>query len=114
MVALGNSIPVNKLEIPSGFMLGGRVWSVECVDNLVNNYNADGAMRESQCKIKLQGNNNAWPQNDDHIEHVFFHEIIHSILFAMGEKDLGGDEKFVDSFASNLHQIFKTAIYEGD
>lgn len=41
-------------------------------------------------------------------EQTYLHEVVHAILFTMG--DAGPhDEKFVDGFASLLHQYINTA-----
>lgn len=48
------------------------------------------------------------------MEHAFFHELIHCILFALGQNELSEDEAFVDTFAGLLHQALKTATYEAD
>lgn len=38
--------------------------------------------------------------------HVFYHELVHAILFMMGEED--HDERFVDGFAWYLEQYLNT------
>jgi hypothetical protein len=42
------------------------------------------------------------------VEHTFYHEKVHWILFAMGEDELRTNEKFVDMFAFLLHQADTT------
>lgn len=42
--------------------------------------------------------------------HIFAHELVHSILDAMGHR-LNKDEAFVDSFSGLLHQALSTAKY---
>ena len=42
-------------------------------------------------------------------EQTFCHELVHSILFAMGKPVSDHDELFVDAFATFLHQYLKTA-----
>jgi Zn-dependent peptidase ImmA (M78 family) len=39
-------------------------------------------------------------------EATLLHEIVHGILYHMGS-ELNGNEKFVEGFASGLHQVFK-------
>jgi hypothetical protein len=46
------------------------------------------------------------------MEHAFYHELVHCILFALGKNELSEDESFVDTFAGLLHQAMKTATYE--
>ena len=52
--------------------------------------------------------------NQQIMEHAFFHELVHCILFSLGKNELSEDEAFVDTFAGLLHQAMKTATYEAD
>ena len=45
--------------------------------------------------------------NEQLQEQVLYHEIVHFILFVMGEPELRDNEKFVDVFAHLLHQALK-------
>ena len=42
--------------------------------------------------------------------HVYYHEVVHCILDAMGHK-LYSDEAFVDNFAGLLQQVLETSKY---
>lgn len=41
-------------------------------------------------------------------EQVFFHELVHFILYYMGEEELNNNEKFVDMFGQLLYQAMTT------
>jgi hypothetical protein len=41
----------------------------------------------------------------------YFHELVHFILYVMSEDELRCNEKFVETFAYNLHQALKTSEY---
>ena len=45
-------------------------------------------------------------QNQEEMEHTFFHELMHCILFADGQSD--HDEAYVDRMGGFLHQIVRT------
>ena len=58
---------------------------------------------------KYKTSKNRWLKyKDDIIEHTFYHELVHCILFNMGELKLYENERFVDSFGGILHQIMLT------
>ena len=40
---------------------------------------------------------------------VYYHELVHWILFIMGKDDLNADEEFIDLFGHLLYQAIKTA-----
>ena len=74
------------------FKLAGMTWEVIATDmpDL-------GASNPDLCKIlinkKLTGQDR---------EVTFYHELVHAILFTMGERD--HDERFVEGFAQLLYQ----------
>jgi len=92
------------MRIPKTFMLGGQTITVETKDKIDNNPDIDGQAMYSAGKIlilsKLKG---------DYRDFVFIHELIHHILNSMNEDKLKKNEKFVDLFATFLHQYMKTA-----
>ena len=46
--------------------------------------------------------------SDDTVEHTFYHELVHAILFNMGEMKLYSNERFVDAFGGMLQQYMST------
>jgi len=46
--------------------------------------------------------------NKTFTEQTFFHELVHAILFGMGQ--INHDETFVDAFGSLMHQYERTKI----
>ncbi len=45
---------------------------------------------------------------------TFHHELVHFILYSMGEVELRNNEKFVATFSGLLHQSLATAVYKGE
>ena len=92
------------MRIPKTFMLGGQTITVETKDKIDNNPDIDGQAMYSAGKIqilsKLKG---------DYRDFVFTHELIHHVLNSMNEDKLKKNEKFVNLFATFLHQYMKTA-----
>lgn len=61
--------------------------------------------------IKILPKTESHPRTEDAIEATFYHELIHWILYMMGEDELKSNEKFIDNFSGLLHQFYKTAKY---
>jgi Zn-dependent peptidase ImmA (M78 family) len=45
---------------------------------------------------------------EEMVEHTFFHELVHALLYATTRPKLSDDEKFVDSLGAALHQYEQT------
>ena len=48
-------------------------------------------------------------RNRDHLEHVYFHELAHALLQAIGQPKLASNEAIVDALGGALHQYEKTS-----
>lgn len=89
------------MKIPKSFQLGGTVWAVEHVDQLVGAY---GTTTPQDAKVRLLKSLNKQVK-----EQTLCHEIVHCILYSMGKPTHEHDEVFVDGFATFLHQYMKSA-----
>lgn len=97
--------------IPEEFSLGGMTYRVEGVEEM--GHGAEyGCMDPGVNKIYLSETWHGKSVSPERKEEVFFHELTHAVLDAMGKEDLNGDEEFVDSFAVLLHQALKTGGYK--
>jgi hypothetical protein len=88
------------MRIPKSYQLGAITWVVEQVDPLLNAY---GACYAGLAKVQLDKTLSLQIK-----EQTFCHELVHSILYAMGKPTTDHDEVFVDGFAAFLHQYLKT------
>ena len=89
------------MVIPKTFQLAGIKWAVKENPHLVNM----GECHSQKGIIYLKPDPN---YTESVKEQTYLHEVVHAILFTMG--DVGPhDEKFVDGFASLLHQYVNTA-----
>ena len=61
------------------------------------------------CTITLQKDTPEFPISRTALEHTYCHEMVHWILYSMGEEELRENEKFVDLFGGFLHQILNTS-----
>lgn len=100
-LATGNSgKPFQSSIIPTSFYLGGLQIDVTYDENLYKNRKIVGEARypsQSICLDSVVLNKQLTEQN-------YFHELTHWILYMMNEDDLRNNEKFVDVFATFLHQ----------
>jgi len=89
--------------IPKTFNLGGQKITVKTVKQIGNYNTCDGMATYNKQLIELLSTNEG-----DYKEFVFFHELVHHILNQCGEDKLRVNEKFVNQFATFLHQAIKT------
>ena len=95
------------LNIPKSFEIGGNKIIVE-IDDKHNTAENHGACWLGAGRIVLRTNSNGDKFSADYMSTVFYHELVHLILDVMNEYDLSKNEKFVDVFATLLHQFNKT------
>ncbi len=101
------------MKIPKSFKLLGQEIVVKYKKNLSNKHNSWGKAYYDRNEIELQDNKYDEGLPDIKIEEVFYHELVHFILYSAGEHELKNNEKFVDVFSGLLHQALTTAVYEG-
>ena len=99
-----------RLTIPETFMLLGHTYTVKLFPPDQWPYDPDvyGWSEKEERWIHICDE----PKARSTVEHTFFHELAHHVLWSMGRDDLSDDEPFVDMVGGLLHQAFKTA--DGD
>ena len=98
--------------IPQKFKLFGRTINVMYDKSILQKDDHIGQACYKEDKIKILPNTESYKMKNYQIEQIFMHELIHFILEAMNENELRINEKFVDIFASLLHQAINT--FEGE
>lgn len=99
------------IKLPKTFQLHGQTYKVQ------HSRAPKGETPESVAEYAGLSNRYkglCWVSTDGHPdsqERVFYHELTHLILFHLGQNKANKDEKFVDGFASLLHQFLKTRKY---
>ena len=106
------SMKLNTINVPRELMLGGKVFRIVTDSELTHREGANGDIHWERGIIRLQPALEGVQNAGDDIERVFFHELTHGVLLAMGRRTLAGDEEFVEGFANCLHQALKTARYD--
>jgi len=92
--------PFESTIIPKSFWLGGLQIDVSFDENLYKNRKIVGEARYPSQSITLD----SVTLSKQLTEQNYFHELTHWILYMMNEDDLRNNEKFVDVFATFLHQ----------
>ena len=107
------------MKIPKSFKLAGQTIRVQFESKIRGSKRDNGSEVEviglaeyDANRIRLQKTAGGKIMPQDKIEQAFMHELIHHLLSVMGENKLSGNEKFVDTFASLLHQALTTMEYE--
>lgn len=103
---------LTPLRIPRAIWLHAQRIDVEEAPTLMFQEDNLGHAAYREYKIRLQRNEQAYPRPQYSIEQAYLHELVHWILHTMGEEELRSNEKFIDVFASLLHQALVMAEYD--
>lgn len=87
------------MNIPKSIQLMGKTIKVKENAKSVRNRNNFGEADLNNLTIKISGK-----YSRVQVEHTFFHELVHQILWVMQEEELNANEKFVDMLGGLLHQ----------
>jgi len=90
------------MKIPKKFKLCGQTITIEYSDTIIKDEQAHGLSLFEKNKIILESK-----RNRERTEQTYIHELVHFILYNINN-DLGGDEKFVDIFATMLHHAMNS------
>lgn len=94
--------------IPKTFRLTNRKYTVERMSPEIS----EELKKHGDCDrvtgvIRLEKTNCL-----ESLEHTFFHELVHAMLWGTTKPELSDKEDFVDSLAAQLHQYMQT--HKGD
>lgn len=106
---------LDKNNLPISFQIGGHDWTIKydkTLDHLSSNV---GETHFREKSIILQPSTESQPRHFSDLEHSLFHELLHVALNELYETELNNNEKFVETLAGSLYQMFKTMKFkEGD
>lgn len=98
------------VKIPSAYKVGGQPMEVRmverCDDNAMGICHVCAGYIEIADKVFKDDKQSAGSKTNS-----FYHELTHSILATMGEKELNENEKFVCSFSSFLNEAMAAAVF---
>lgn len=98
-----------KNIIPDKFSIGGVEINIKHVENEMNGNNF-GSTHPFTAEIKIQNVCNNIPIAQSQKCQTFWHEVVHLILDAMGEKqeDNAENERFVTCFSNFLNEVMQS------
>ena len=99
-----------RIAIPETFQLLGHTYTVKLIPAADWPYDQDvyGWSDKEERWIHICDE----PRARSTVEHTFFHELAHHMLWCLGRDSLSDDETFVDLLGGLLHQSFRSA--QGD
>lgn len=100
-----------KVKIPKRFKLFGSTTNIVWDNDRMNATDKYGEHDYSRQRITLATTHGSNALAKDKIIDTYYHEKVHAILIAMGERELNNNEKFVDVFGKLLRQSDETAEY---
>ena len=101
---------MNYTKIPSKYEVGGQEIEVRHVERCDDNVFGNCFVGAGYIKIADIVNKDD-KQSDSSKINTFYHELTHSILDTMNEKELSNNEKFVCCFAGFLTGAMKNAYF---
>ena len=89
------------------FELIGKTFRVIDDNKYLTDKKLLGEFRGDKCVIAMRSE--AFKRNPGQIYvHTFYHELVHALMYSMGEGKLGRNEKFVDILSGLIQQFVKT------
>lgn len=95
-----------EFKIPNEFTVGGQDIKVQLVNRIPYNV-GEACLSTGTIKIALT-NGSEEINTESYNLNTFLHEVTHTILDTMGEKELSSNEKFVSTFSSFLTEAIRT------
>lgn len=90
------------------FYLGAVKWCVKVDNDKLNDREAYGTSDYNTSTILLQEKSRGHSRETSAVQQTLYHEVVHAILFTLGEYELGENEKFVQQFSLLIHQFENT------
>lgn len=97
-------------KIPNEFSVGGQRIKVRNVERCSENTIGECSVAAGYVEIADKFNKDE-SQSEDSKINTFYHELTHTILDTMGEKELSSNEKFVCCFSSFLTEALQAAYF---
>lgn len=94
--------------IPDQIQVGGQDVKVEFVETIEGGLL--GECMISSGYLKIANNGKGYTQSNTSKLNTFVHECVHLILDTMGESEMSGNERFVNSFAGYATEIIRSIL----
>lgn len=97
--------------IPKQFTVGYKTYKVEMVPIITDNsMQIYGQFDPKTDTISIAQTVDGVKVSEKDKLATFYHELIHAVLYAMGEHELNNDERFIEGFSTFLTQFNLTRI----
>lgn len=96
------------MYIPDQIQVGGQDVKVEFVETIEGG--SLGECMISSGYLKIANNGKGYTQSNTSKLNTFVHECVHLILDTMGESEMSGNERFVNSFAGYATEIIRSIL----
>lgn len=97
-------------KIPSKYRVGGQEVEVRRPERCEDNAMGMCYLYAGRIEIAQKVNKDETQAESSKVN-TFYHELVHSILDTMGEKELSANEKFVNCFSSFLCEAMDKAYF---
>ena len=97
-------------KIPTHYQVGGATIEVRMVERCSDNTIGETCLASGYVEIADKHSKDD-KQSDGSKVNTFYHELTHTILDTMGEKELSQNEKFVCCFSSFLTEAMANAYF---
>lgn len=99
---------MSEITLPKRIQVGGQDIEVKLVETIEGG--SLGECMTSSGYIKIANNGKGYTQSETSKLNTFVHECVHAILDTMGESEMSGNERFVNSFAGYATEILRSII----
>lgn len=95
-----------KTKLPKQYTVGGQIMTIREVERITDEKLGQCCVAEGIVEIAntFRGIN----QSDSSKLNTLYHEIVHTVLDTMGERELSENEKFVCTFSGSLTEVLTT------
>lgn len=101
-------------KIPAKFTVGGQEINVKTVNKLRGGVLGECCIADGRIDLALTFDEGDISVSPTSMQNTFLHELVHCILDTMGEKELSGNEKFVNTFAGFLTEAMRSMEHNNE
>lgn len=103
---------MSEITFPKRIQVGGQDIEVRFVETIEGG--SLGECMTSSGYIKIANNAKGYAQSETSKMNTFVHECVHAILDTMGESEMSGNERFVNSFAGYATEIIRSIMNQAE
>jgi hypothetical protein len=98
--------------IPRKIRIGNKMYTIDIVETMMRQADMSRIFYDDKrIMIGKKSNVTGKAFKKDALSNSFYHELVHGILYDMGDHHLNADEEFVTEFANRLQDALKSARF---